>query len=91
MAKFKPRQRKHKVLQRSQRPGDGGEARDPNSTSPLPATKIQKIAQYSEATNSLGGEQSSLPSQKRKRLEKYIVSNPKFSIVRSFRYSETWL
>jgi len=74
MAKFKPRQRKHKVIQRSQRPRDASEAQDPNSTLIVPATRAQKDALASEAKMALDYGQPSMPSQKRKRLEKYIVS-----------------
>ncbi|MCJ1249904.1 putative ATP-dependent RNA helicase DHR1 [Trapelia coarctata] len=77
MAKFKPRQRKHKVIQRSQRPRAASEAQDPNSISLLPATKAQQIALASEARKALDDRQHSMPSQKQKRLEKYIASKLK--------------
>ena len=74
MAKFKPRQRKHKVIQRSQRPRDASEAQDPNPISKIPATTAQKNALACEAQKVLDDGQHGMPSQKRKRLEKYIVS-----------------
>lgn len=74
MPKFVPRQRKHKVLQRTKNehfsPGTGV---DSNSLEILPAGKAQQEEKRRELKAQLRSQQPKMSSKKQKRLDKYIV------------------
>jgi ATP-dependent RNA helicase DHX37/DHR1 len=75
MAKFKPRERKHKINKRSQHT---------QTTRTIQDTNISEILKSSSTKNEerqghekVGNEQLGMPSQKRKRMEKYVASKLK--------------
>ena len=74
MPKFVPRQRKHKVLQRTKNdrptPGTG---EDSNPVEILPVDKAQHEEKRRELKAQLRAQQPKVSSKKQKRLDKYIV------------------
>ena len=74
MPKFVPRQRKHKVLQRTKndRPSSatGG---DSNPMEILPSEKAQQEEKRREIKAQLRAQQPKMSAKKQKRLDKYIV------------------
>ena len=78
MAKFVPRQRKHKVLARQKSQSSQGEnsrnGGDPNAIEILPAEKVECEERKRKMREELkGSQQGKLSGKKAKRLEKYIV------------------
>lgn len=76
MAKFVPRQRKHKVLQRQKdkprrRNIDGGE--DTNVDEIPSASEAQRQAKKQELKDAAKAQQPTMSGKKKKRLDKYIV------------------
>ena len=76
MAKFVPRQRKHKVLQRHKRSnnGDVGEDASTNTLEILPAVAAERQKKKNEMKAVIKHEQPVMSTKKKKRLDKYIVS-----------------
>ena len=78
MAKFVPRQRKHKVLARQKSQSFQGETSriggDPNAVEILPSEKVEREERKRKMREELkGSQQRKFSGKKAKRLEKYIV------------------
>ena len=78
MAKFIPRQRKHKVLQRQKdksrrRSINGGE--DTNAEEIPSASEAQRQAKKQELKDAAKAARPTMSGKKKKRLDKYIVCN----------------
>ena len=76
MPKFVPRQRKHKVRNRLEQAGgntDVSTGNDSNAAEILPTTITEKEKKRQDMKNALRAQQPKIPSQKQKRLDKYIV------------------
>ena len=83
MAKFVPRQRKHKVLQRQKdkarrRSTDGGE--DTNAEEIPSAWEAQRQAKKRELKDAAKAAQPTMSGKKKKRLDKYIVRKPEIRV-----------
>ena len=80
MAKFVPRQRKHKVLQRQKRFNNRhvGEDACTNGLEILPAVAAEREKKKNEMKAAIKHEQPVMSSKKRKRLDKYIVGKSRF-------------
>lgn len=75
MAKFVPRQRKHRVRDRQKRHNDtaASENEDTNATEIVPEAISEKEKRRRDLKAVLRAQQSSISSKKQKRLDKYIV------------------
>lgn len=74
MPRFVPRQRKHKVRERSTRHGYQTEkGLDSNPTEIGPSSKNEKEEKRQSLKNELRSQQPVMSSKKKKRLDKYIV------------------
>lgn len=74
MPKFVPRQRKHKVLQRTKDNGTSPRTgRDSNPVEILPVEKAKREEKRRELKAQLRAQQPTMSSKKQKRLDKYIV------------------
>ena len=84
MAKFVPRQRKHKFLERQKdkarrRNIDGGE--DTNVEEVPSASEAQRQAKKQELKDAAKAEQPTMSGKKKKRLDKYIVSKLEICVI----------
>ena len=76
MAPFIPRQRKHKKIQKNHKNLPAGDNLDSNVIEILPPATAENVARKKAIKDELQIEHSAMSSGKRKRLDKYIVSQP---------------
>ena len=74
MPKFVPRQRKHKVLRRTNGGKDATPALDSNALELLPASQREREEKRRKLKEELRAQQPKMSGKKQKRLDKYIVS-----------------
>ncbi|KAF2397198.1 P-loop containing nucleoside triphosphate hydrolase protein [Trichodelitschia bisporula] len=77
MAKFVPRQRKHKARDREQRNAAATAGGDANATEILPASKVQHEERKRKLREELRSQQHKMSSKKQKRLDHYIETKLK--------------
>lgn len=76
MPPFKARERKHKVLRRTQGNSHGnGVGNDTNATEILPASQKEREAKALALKEQLRAQQPKMSGKKQKRLDKYIVTS----------------
>ena len=74
MARFIPRERKHKVRQRGNKKFQNAiSIENPNETEIIPVSKQEREKKRHELKNALHAQQPKISSKKQKRLDKYIV------------------
>ena len=88
MPLFKPRQRKHKVIQRTKDRHGVERNLDSNALEILPERSVESAVKRLAARKGMNLEMSTMSSQKRKRLDKYLVNFWK-SILYVYEYGHS--
>ena len=73
MPKFVPRERKHKVRQRTIKQNNGVAAVDSHASEILPNSSVEKEQRRQILRDELKAQQPRISGKKQKRLDKYIV------------------